>query len=123
MKRIYVLILLALFSLSSCNSDDEDTTNPAESNYNLEFVCYEEMIELLQIELLDSNDSIVHTEDFYYVQAHEVVSYDFSNASKIRIKVNDEDYFHTFYEIRKNDELIYESVLNGFVFDYITLDL
>ena len=122
MKKIIFLLLitLSLFTTSCSRDEDELVSQP---NYTFSFICYEEVIELLEVEILDSNNNVIVTKQFFNVTKSQAVSYAFNSGNKIRIKVNDEDFFHTFYVIKKNGITLYDSVLNGYIYNDVTKQL
>ena len=124
MKKItfFLLIALSLF-ITSCSRDEDEAISQPTANYTFSFICYEETIELLEVQLLDNNNNVISTKQYFNVLVNQTVNYSFNTGNKIKIKVNDEDYFHTFYVIKKNNTILYDSVLNGFVYNDITKQL
>jgi YbbR domain-containing protein len=119
MKKIIFFLLIALsLSITSCNRDEDEVLNKPTANYTFSFICYEEVIELLEVEILDNNNNVIVTKQFYNVTKSQAVNYAFNVGNKIKIKVNDENYFHTFYTIKKNGNILYDSyVLDGYIYN------
>ena len=124
MKKIIFFLLIALsLSITSCSRDEDEAISQPTANYTFSFICYEEVIELLEVEILDNNNNVIVTKQFYNVTKSQAVNYAFNVGNKIRIKVNDEDFFHTFYVIKKNGTTLYDSVLNGYIYNDVTKQL
>jgi hypothetical protein len=124
MKKIVFFLLIALsLSITSCSRDEDETISQPTANYTFSFTCYEETIELLEVQLLDNNNNVISTKQYFNVLVNQTVNYSFNTGNKIKIKVNDENYFRTFYVIKKNNIILYDSVLSGFVYNDIIKQL
>ena len=122
-KIFFILIAFSLF-LTSCNRDEDIQNVNQQNNYTFTFIDYEEPIDVVQLEILDSNNNIIKTETFYNIQKNVTLSYSFNQGSKLTIKVSDDTFFHAFYTIKKNDIKIYDNwVINGELYKQITQQL
>ena len=122
-KIFFILIAFSLF-LTSCNRDEDIQSVNQQNNYTFTFIDYEEPIDVVQLEILDSNNNIIKTETFYNIQKNVTLSYSFNQGSKLTIKVSDDTFFHAFYTIKKNDVKIYDNwVINGELYKQITQQL
>ena len=122
-KIFFILIAFSLF-LTSCNRDEDIQNVNQQNNYTFTFIDYEEPIDVVQLEILDSNNNIIKTETFYNIQKNVTLSYSFNQGSKLTIKVSDDTFFHAFYTIKKNDVKIYDNwVINGELYKQITQQL
>ena len=122
-KIFFILIAFSLF-ITSCTNREDDEQIISQTNYTFTFIDYEEPIDVVQLEILDSNNNIIKTETFYNIQKNVTLSYSFNQGSKLTIKVSDDTFFHTFYTIKKNDVKIYDNwVINGELYTQITKEL
>ena len=125
MKTIkYLLLTVMSILLLSCSRNDDENPANQKNNYTFTFIDYEEPIDVVQLEILDSNNNIIKTETFYNIQKNVTLSYSFNQGSKLTIKVSDDTFFHAFYTIKKNDVKIYDNwVINGELYTQITKEL
>lgn len=125
MKTIkYLLLTVISILLLSCSRNDDENTANQKTNYTFTFIDYEEPIDVVQLEILDSNNNIIKTETFYNIQKNVTLSYSFNQGSKLTIKVSDDTFFHAFYTIKKNDVKIYDNwVINGELYTQVTKEL
>ena len=122
-KIFFTLIAFSLF-ITSCTNREDDEQIINQTNYTFTFIDYEEPIDVVQLEILDSNNNIIKTETFYNIQKNVTLSYSFNQGSKLTIKVSDDTFFHAFYTIKKNDVKIYDNwVINGNLYTQVTKQL
>ena len=125
MKTIkYLLLTFMSILLLSCSRNDDENSGNQQNNYTFTFIDYEEPIDVVQLEILDSNNNIIKTETFYNIQKNVTLSYSFNQGSKLTIKVGDDTFFHAFYTIKKNNVKIYDNwVINGELYKQVTKEL